>query len=211
MVILSSLYILTINKECEKEPPTIQKQPAQLFHKKFKAFGKNLETGYLHNVYTVLERFGYKNEKNATDWDLLWAHDYPFRVLYKELRNLKSYQKINHFPGCGFITNKVDLATSGLKYIPPAFKLPQEKQKLLDYIDEKPDSTFVEKNNDHRNILFRTKEELIKLESNSTFVQEFVAKPLLVNGHKFDIGVYTVITSIDPLRIYIYDGDAILR
>lgn len=28
---------------------------------------------------------------------------------------------------------------------------------------------------------------------------------------KFDIGIYTVITSIIPLRVYIYDGDALLR
>ncbi len=39
-----------------------------------------------------------------------------------------------------------------------------------------------------------------------SFSQEFVTNPLLVSGHKFDIGVYTVITSIDPLRIYVFDG-----
>jgi tubulin monoglycylase TTLL15 len=32
-----------------------------------------------------------------------------------------------------------------------------------------------------------------------------------VDGYKFDIGIYTMITSIDPLRIYIYNGDALLR
>jgi len=42
--------------------------------------------------------------------------------------------------------------------------------------------------------------------------QEFDAKTLtLVDGYKFDIGIYTMITSIDPLRIYIYNGDALLR
>ncbi|XP_044761535.1 probable tubulin polyglutamylase ttll-15 [Coccinella septempunctata] len=211
VVIISIFFVLNSHKECEKIPLESDRSETEPVPKTFKAFGKNLESGYLHNVYTVLERFGFEHDPNSTDWDLLWAHDYPFRVLYKELRHLKSYQKVNHFPGCGYITNKVDLATSGLKYIPPAFKLPGDKKKLLKYIEEKPDSTFVEKNNDHRNILFRSKEELIALESNSTFVQEFVAKPLLINGHKFDIGIYTVITSIDPLRIYIYNGDAILR
>jgi tubulin monoglycylase TTLL15 len=32
-----------------------------------------------------------------------------------------------------------------------------------------------------------------------------------VDGYKFDIGIYTMITSIDPLRIYIYNGDSLLR
>jgi tubulin monoglycylase TTLL15 len=42
--------------------------------------------------------------------------------------------------------------------------------------------------------------------------QGFDAKTLtLVDGYKFDIGIYTMITSIDPLRIYIYNGDALLR
>ncbi|KAK9885024.1 hypothetical protein WA026_009250 [Henosepilachna vigintioctopunctata] len=113
--------------------------------------------------------------------------------------------------GCGYITNKVDLATSGLKYIPPAFKLPKDRDKLMKYIDNNPASSFVEKNNDHRNIFFRNKTDLKKLNTNNTFVQEFVGNPLLISGHKFDIGIYTIITSIEPLRIYIYNGDAILR
>lgn len=28
---------------------------------------------------------------------------------------------------------------------------------------------------------------------------------------KFDIGIYTVITSVLPLRVYIYEGDVLLR
>ena len=38
------------------------------------------------------------------------------------------------------------------------------------------------------------------------FIQELVADPLLIDGHKFEIGVYVVITSIDPMRLYIPDG-----
>ncbi len=33
-----------------------------------------------------------------------------------------------------------------------------------------------------------------------------MANPLLINGHKFDIGVYVVITSLRPLRIYALNG-----
>lgn len=178
--------------------------------KTFWAYGKNLEGGHLTEVFTVLDRLGYKHDPNWTDWDLLWAHDYPFRKLYPELSNLKPHQKVNHFPGCGYLTNKVELATSGLKYIPPAFKLPQDKEKLLDYASSNPNITFVQKNNDHRNIKVTNIDE-INLDKDGTFIQEYIDKPLLVNGHKFDIGIYTVITSIQPLRIYIYNGEALLR
>lgn len=170
-----------------------------------------MESGYLSNVFTILDRFGYKNvPENSTNWDLLWAHDYPFRKLYAHLNNLKPHQRVNHFPGCGYLTNKVDLATSGLKYIPPAFKLPNDKEKLLEYSKNNPTDLFVQKNNDHRNIKIRNINE-INLNEEGTFIQKYVDKPLLVNGFKFDIGIYTVITSVDPLRIYVYNGEALLR
>jgi Tubulin-tyrosine ligase family. len=73
-----------------------------------------------------------------------------------------------------------------------------------------PESLFVQKSNDHRGISI-TKVEDLNLQAEGTFVQEYVSRPLLVDGHKFDIGVYTIQTSIDPLRVYIYNGDMILR
>lgn len=118
--------------------------------------------------------------------------------MYEELKNLRPHQKVNHFPGCGYITNKVNLATTNIKYIPPAFKLPTDKQKLLDYSKNNPNKSFVQKNNDHRDISIKSIKD-IDLDKEGTFVQEYVDKPLLVNGHRFDIGIYTVITSVDPL------------
>jgi len=51
----------------------------------------------------------------------------------------------------------------------------------------------------------------LDLSASNTFVQEFVEKPLLINKRKFDIGIYTIITSIEPLRIYIVDHEFLLR
>lgn len=174
------------------------------------AYGRNINSGYLKHVYVVLDRLGYDNNPNETNWDLLWAHDYPFRTLYSQLRNLQPHQKVNHFPGCGYITNKVDLSTSGLKYTPPAFKLPNQKEEFLSYAQKNPNKIFIQKSNDHRGIKVEKVED-IDLENGEAFVQEYVDKPFLVDGFKFDIGVYTIITSIDPLRIYIYNGDVLFR
>lgn len=69
---------------------------------------------------------------------------------------------------------------------------------------------FVQKSNDHRGIQIENVQNL-DLTTEGTFIQEFVDNPLLVDGHKFDIGVYTIITSVDPLRVYIYNGDILFR
>lgn len=176
---------------------------------KYAIYGLSKTEEHLDHVIAVLERFGYERTNNLTgDWDLLWAHDYPYLTM--NLKNLKPHQRVNHFPGCGFITNKVDLSTSGLPFLPKAFKLPNDKMKFLEYITDHPKSLFVEKHNEHRFIQIKEPQD-INLDSNNSFVQEFIQNPFLVDGYKFDIGVYVVVTSIDPLRVYMYTGDVLFR
>lgn len=177
---------------------------------KYWVYTKGNDTGYLKHVHAVLQRLGFQEGNNQSDWDLLWAHDYPFRVLSPSLRKLQQHQRVNHFPGCGYITNKVDLSTSrNGRYIPAAFKMPEDQQAFLDYARSNPAKRFVQKSNDHRGIRIRGSDDANF--TADTFVQEFIERPFLVDGYKFDIGVYTVITSVDPLRVYVYKGDVLFR
>jgi hypothetical protein len=44
-----------------------------------------------------------------------------------------------------------------------------------------------------------------KNSSSNYVVSEYIANPLLLNGYKFDMRIYVVITCINPLRVYIYE------
>ena len=96
---------------------------------------------------------------------------------------------------------QVNLATSGLKNVPPAFSLPDEKDKLLAYAKNHPEKMFVQKSNNHRGIQIE-KVANLKLDAEGSFVQEFIHNPLLVDGYKFDIGTFLFIVILVRRTIY---------
>lgn len=212
VLINSRIDILLSHQNAVEEEP-VQVNPASV-KPKYVLYNANGKKDHLRHVEVVLRRFGYEEvpfNASSTDWTVMWAHDYPFNTIKTiDFKNLRPCQKVNHVPGCGFITNKVDLSTTRLKYIPRAFKLPHQKQELLEYASSDKGKLFVHKHNQHRHIRVRKLEE-INFEDTENFVQEFIGNPLLVDGYKFDIGVYTIITSVDPLRVHFYSGDILFR
>ncbi|XP_029650724.1 probable tubulin polyglutamylase ttll-15 isoform X2 [Octopus sinensis] len=171
---------------------------------------KQLESGYLKHVFNVFESLGFATNGGENNWDVLWSHEYPFEELDHVIRRMKPGQKVNHFPGSGYITNKVSLATSEFKFVPKAFKLPEGKTKFQNYIKRFPNKLWVQKSNNHRGIRILAPNEL-DLSKEGTFVQEYISDPLLIDGHKFDIGVYAVLTSINPIRAYVVETEALFR
>lgn len=85
-------------------------------------------------MITVFNRIGYV-EGGPDNWDVLWSHTYPFKSLSSSLgARLQPRQRINHFPGSGCFTSKPQLATLPFPYIPKAFKLPQQADKLREEV-----------------------------------------------------------------------------
>ncbi len=57
-------------------------------------------------------------------------------------------------------------------------------------------------------MLYRNPDKIPQNES--IIVQEYLDKPLLVDGFKCDMRIYVLMTSCDPLRVFLYH-DGLLR
>ncbi|KAF3835177.1 hypothetical protein F7725_027735 [Dissostichus mawsoni] len=134
--------------------------------------------------------------------------------------------RINHFPGMGEICRKDCLARNMSKmikcqsqeysFIPKTWIFPAEYTQFQNYVKElrrkRKQKTFIVKPANgamgHGISLIRNCE---KLPAHEHFiVQEYLDKPFLMEGYKFDLRIYILITSCDPLRIFLYN-DGLVR
>ncbi|BFZ00035.1 hypothetical protein BsWGS_03074 [Bradybaena similaris] len=142
------------------------------------------------------------------------------------ISQLKQYQHFNHFPGMVEITRKDALARNFSKmqkampdvynFIPKTWILPADHSLLQNYAKDmkqkKKNVTFIVKPSNgaqgHGITLFRNAEKIHS--SEHYIVQEYIDKPLLLDGYKFDLRIYVLITHCDPLRIFLYN-DGLVR
>jgi tubulin monoglycylase TTLL15 len=112
----------------------------------------------------------------------------------------------------------VDLVTQfNYPFIPKAFLYPQEAAKWKRYLKDTPGAdrfVWVRKNAGHRGVVVtspREAEKYVREDAKADiFIQRFVYPPHLIEGRKWDIGVYVLVTSLEPLRVYYYD-DILVR
>ncbi|KAI9580877.1 hypothetical protein GQX74_013425 [Glossina fuscipes] len=148
-------------------------------------------------------------------WNILWTDSLAGVELYK---NMKRFQQVNHFPGMMEICRK-DLLSRNLnrmlklypkeyKIFPKTWVFPADYGDALNYSTSRAKPvTFIIKPDagaQGRGIWLTNDLKTIN-PSERMICQTYISKPLLIDGYKFDLRVYALITSVDPLRIFVYN------
>ncbi|KAG5677463.1 hypothetical protein PVAND_007221 [Polypedilum vanderplanki] len=172
--------------------------------------------GNLRTMNRVFDKLGYKfvNASESEEWDLLWSIEYVERneeTFRATRKSLLPHQRINHFPGIHFITNKKILGKhTNSKHLFPTFSFPEDENMFNEFSKTNPHAKYVEKNYDNRGVRIVTPDEFDK-NNDEKIYQVFMDNPFLIDDHAFDFGVYVLISSVNPLRIYRYDHEVFIR
>ncbi|EUB60003.1 Tubulin polyglutamylase TTLL7 [Echinococcus granulosus] len=182
---------------------------------------RSIKRGYKQDsVKQIIQEFGFQieNRENHTTAFLIWSDTFiPFEKLWM----LKPYQRVNHFPGMVEICRK-DFFTKhynkqaksdsrNYNFYPKTWILPQEYAAFLTYARKNPHPAYIVKPaNGAMGMGIRLYRNVESVPSSSSqygpcVVQEYVTNPYLIDGFKFDLRVYVLITSCCPLRIFVYN------
>jgi hypothetical protein len=141
-------------------------------------------------------------------------------------------QRTNHFPGSGGIGHKVHLKTNlnnlrrkmrskmtrtrinpknEFKFAPQGFSLPEERILLQAHASKNPRELLIAKppnSSCGKGIKVIRADQVGGLKKDLPYlVQKYIDNPFLINKRKFDLRVYVVCTSFNPLKVHMFrDG-----
>lgn len=174
----------------------------------------------------VQKKLGWKEVGDDDDWQLYWTDT---SVSIERIMRLKSTQKINHFTGMLEICRKKQLAKNlgrmsalfpdEFAFAPKTFALPVELTEFLDQFRGKKKRTFILKPDagcQGKGIaLAQSAEQAMKAlediggedgyKTAPVVAQRYLTKPFLIDGFKFDLRIYALVLSCDPLRIHVFN------
>ena len=159
--------------------------------------------------------------KQKVDWNVYWT-DSGLNI-DRVVRAAKVYQRINHFPGMVNIYRKTNLARSMSKmmkinskaydFFPKTWVLPSEASEVTKYLNhnlalgpERANRCVIVKPSggaQGKGIYLCMHPQALRATEDAV-AQVYIHRPLLINGFKFDLRIYALVTSVDPLRVLLY-------
>ncbi|CAG9328822.1 ttll-11_11 [Blepharisma stoltei] len=159
--------------------------------------------------------FGWILSNSPTDsnWDLFWTDN---SVIPDRLSRMKPHQKINHFPGMFGIARKNCMANNLNKmrnifphdynFYPKSWVLPSDLNEFKAELQQSSKTYIVkpEASSQGRGIYLVKRLEDLRTHEHC-IAQRYLQKPFLIDGLKFDLRIYVLLSACDPLRIFIHE------
>ncbi|KAM4715161.1 tubulin polyglutamylase ttll6 [Anableps anableps] len=173
----------------------------------------NLTSCKYESVRRAAHRYGLKEATEDEDWALFWT---DCSVSLERVRDMKRYQKINHFPGMSEICRKDFLARNlnrmqklfpkDYNIFPRTWCLPADSSDFQAYTRAKKRKTYICKPDTgcQGKGIFITKSTKDIQPGEHMICQVYISKPFIIDGYKFDLRVYVLVTSCDPFRIFMF-------
>lgn len=169
-------------------------------------------------VRRILFNTGFRLLRKTNEWVGTWGKHMKSPCF----KTLRSYQKFNHLPG-SFQIGRKDRVWRNLQnqmikhgkkefgFMPRTFVIPHDlktlrqvwpryAQRNVKWIIKPPASA--------RGTGIKVVNQWAQIPKRKPLiVQRYIERPLLINGSKFDLRLYVLVTSINPLRVFIHtDG-----
>ncbi|XP_069015902.1 tubulin polyglutamylase ttll6 [Embiotoca jacksoni] len=200
----------TPTEACSRTPLPIHNKKRR---KNKKRLWINLTSCKYESVRRAARRYGLREAAEGDDWTLFWT---DFSVSLDRVKDMKRYQKINHFPGMSEICRKDLLARNMnrmLKLFPKDYNifpqtwcLPADYSDFQAYTRAKKSKTYICKPDTgcQGKGIFITKSIKDIPPGEHMICQVYISRPLIIDGYKFDLRIYVLVTSCDPFSIFMF-------
>ena len=158
---------------------------------------------------------------DGNDWSVLWSYRVPWAAeAFTNRRRgpAAGPTLLNHMPGTLPLASKAHLPAlaheAGVeRSIPRSFLLPDEASSLMRAVaneglrDSNGLPRWLLKSRQHRGVRVLPSASSLALANYSPAIVQRRVEPLLLSGLRraFDVGLYILVTSVRPLRVFAYD------
>lgn len=150
---------------------------------------------------------------DGENWVLQWSGP---AVSTMPRRMLRENQKINHFPGSAELCRKDKLWSNfaimrklcgrhAYDFVPESFVLPAQLDEFIEFASRAKYTWIVKpRAGGQGNGIFLITDPCDLPPKGQFVVSRYIDNPMLIQGLKFDLRIYVLVTSFRPLRVYVY-------